>query len=140
MGQDRAVVHQLGQHPYNGVNSFRFTNADGHTEVVRWSMRPLAPFEAMDAEQRKQAGWITSARSSSSAAKGASAVGDVGHHCRRGRCGERSFDSVAGRPPPVKLGTLTLTALQPQAGGACNNLNFDPLILPSGIAGSDDPI
>jgi catalase len=40
----------------------------------------------------------------------------------------------------VKAGTLTLSSMQPQATGACRDLNYDPLILPSGVAGTDDPI
>jgi catalase len=40
----------------------------------------------------------------------------------------------------VKVGTLSLVSMEPQAEGACRDLNYDPLILPSGIAGSDDPI
>jgi catalase len=38
------------------------------------------------------------------------------------------------------IGTLTLTHAEPQASGPCRDLNFDPLILPDGIKGSDDPI
>jgi catalase len=126
---------------YNGVNSFRFTNADGHTEVVRWSMRPLAPFEAMDAEQRKQA----SLDYLSDEFQQRLAKGPVQWEMWATIAAEGDAVNDPSIPWPedrrqVKLGTLTLTALQPQAGGVCNNLNFDPLILPSGIAGSDDPI
>jgi catalase len=126
---------------YNGVNSFRFTANDGNEHAVRWSMRPQAAFEAMSPEQRAQAGldyladefaqrlaqgpvrwdmWVTLA-------------GD----------GDDINDPSSAWPDDrrrVKAGTLSLTAMQPQAGGACNNVNFDPLILPSGIAGTDDPI
>jgi catalase len=42
--------------------------------------------------------------------------------------------------PETTIGTLTLTSAQAQATGPCRDLNFDPLILPTGIAGSDDPI
>lgn len=37
-------------------------------------------------------------------------------------------------------GTLSLDHAQPQASGPCRDLNYDPLILPKGIAASNDPI
>ena len=40
----------------------------------------------------------------------------------------------------ITVATLVLTQWQPQAEGPCRDLNFDPLILPTGVAGSDDPI
>ncbi|MGH8039642.1 MAG: catalase family peroxidase [Stenotrophomonas sp.] len=126
---------------YNGVNSFRFTAADGKTQVVRWSMRPQAPFEAMSAEQRAQAGLDYLAD-------------EFGRRLAQGPVRWDMWVTIADAsdaindpsiPWPeqrrqVNVGTLSLAAMQPQAGGACNNLNFDPLILPSGIAGTDDPI
>ncbi len=126
---------------YNGVNSFRFINAAGEEQVVRWSMRPTAAFEAMSAEQRAQAGldyladefqqrlaqgpvqwemWVTLAEPSD-------AINDP------------SIPWPAERRQ-VKVGTLSLTSMQPQASGACRDINFDPLILPSGIDGTEDPI
>ena len=35
---------------------------------------------------------------------------------------------------------LTVTALQGEDTGACRDINFDPLVLPAGIAASDDPL
>lgn len=42
--------------------------------------------------------------------------------------------------PQVDAGIVEITAAQPQPGGACNGLNFDPLVLPQGIEPSNDPI
>ena len=35
---------------------------------------------------------------------------------------------------------LTVMALQGEDTGACRDVNFDPLVLPAGIAASDDPL
>ncbi|MEG2981823.1 MAG: catalase, partial [Stenotrophomonas sp.] len=126
---------------YNGVNSFRFTAADGRHHDVRWSMRPQAEFVEMTAAQRAQAGgdylaeefqqrlaqgpvrwdmWVT-------IAEDGDAVDDPSQVWPMQR-------------RQVKVGTLSLVSMQPQAEGACRDLNYDPLILPSGIAGSNDPI
>ncbi|MFL9583967.1 catalase family peroxidase [Stenotrophomonas sp. AB1(2024)] len=126
---------------YNGVNSFRFTNADGQSQVVRWSMRPQAAFEAMTAEQRAQAGLDYLADEFSQRLAQGPVRWDM--WVTIAEPGDAINDPSIPWPDSrrqVKVGTLSLTALQPQAGGACNNLNFDPLILPSGIAGTDDPI
>lgn len=40
----------------------------------------------------------------------------------------------------INAGTLVLNKAIPQQQGPCNDINYDPLILPDGIAASDDPI
>ena len=40
----------------------------------------------------------------------------------------------------VDAGTLTVVALESEAAGHCRDVNFDPLMLPRGIAPSDDPL
>lgn len=38
------------------------------------------------------------------------------------------------------MGTLTLSDATPEEAGNCRDVNFDPLVLPDGIAPSDDPL
>ena len=40
----------------------------------------------------------------------------------------------------VDAGTLVLVKAQAQNDGECRDINYDPLILPDGIAASDDPL
>ena len=40
----------------------------------------------------------------------------------------------------VDLGTLTLDHVESEATSPARDINFDPLVLPSGIAPSDDPL
>ena len=40
----------------------------------------------------------------------------------------------------IKAGVLTLTSASPQQGGACEKINFDPLVMTSGIAPTNDPV
>lgn len=126
---------------FNGVNAFRLIDAQGKERVVRWSMRPHTPFVAADPEQLKGA-----ARDYLAA--------DLD---RRLAAGPLQWDMVMqfaapGDPiddpskpwpdsrPETVVGTLTLTRAEPQANGPCRDLNFDPLILPKGIAATDDPV
>ena len=40
----------------------------------------------------------------------------------------------------VDVGTLTIDHVEGEAPGNCRDINFDPLVLPSGIEPSDDPL
>ena len=40
----------------------------------------------------------------------------------------------------MAAGTLVIESAGPQATGACRDVNYDPTILPAGIAVSDDPV
>lgn len=40
----------------------------------------------------------------------------------------------------IDAGTLTLTSIETEKAGNARDINFDPLVLPSGIEGSDDPL
>jgi catalase len=131
----------LGNTRYNGVNAFFLKDAQGAERAVRWSMRPQTPFVALTPEQLK-------------AADANFLAEDLD---KRLAAGPLKWDMVAqfaapGDPitdpskawpdtrPETTLGTLTLVHAEPQATGPCRDLNFDPLILPTGIKGSDDPI
>ncbi|MEL1265320.1 catalase family peroxidase [Pseudoxanthomonas putridarboris] len=126
---------------YNSVNAFRFTDAHGTTRLVRWTMRPQTPFHAMDSAQRQRADADFLAE-------------DLRARLAQGPLRWDMVVTVAGPgdavddpslPWPesreqVVVGTLTLAQAEPQATGACRDVNFDPLILPPGVAASDDPI
>jgi catalase len=40
----------------------------------------------------------------------------------------------------IDAGTLVLERSEPQESGPCRDINYDPLVLPAGIAASDDPL
>jgi len=40
----------------------------------------------------------------------------------------------------LKVGTLTISSAMTQKGAACENINFDPLVMADGIAPTDDPV
>jgi catalase len=126
---------------YNGVNSFRFIAADGSEHFVRWSMRPQAPFVEMTPEQRAQAGLDYLADEFQQRLAQGPVRWDM--WVTLAEAGDPVDDPSQvwpGQRRQVKVGTLSLTSMQAQADGACRDLNYDPLILPRGIKGSDDPI
>ncbi len=126
---------------YNGVNTFRFTNAAGQARNVRWSMLPRTPFEAMTPDARESAGVDFLSQ-------------DLATRLGRGplrwdmavTLAEPGDDiNDASQPWPdarrkVTVGTVVIERTEPQSTGACRDVNFDPLILPAGVEGSSDPI
>lgn len=126
---------------YNGIHAFRFVDAEGGSRFVRWSMRPLAPFVALDGAQREAAGPDFLAR-------------ELQERLAQGPVRWEMVVTVAGpgdavddpsRPWPadreqVAVGTVVIDSAVAQAGGECRDINFDPLILPTGVEASADPV
>ena len=129
------------QAQYNGINAFYFVAADGSRTAVRWSMvpdagyAPINPAEVAgkgenflfdDLTAAVAAGPVTWTLTAQIAAEG-----------------DDLLDATLPWPAEretVTLGTLTLSATEPLDTGACQDENFDPLFLPTGIEPSDDPI
>ena len=59
---------------------------------------------------------------------------------RARRHGFRSRMATVGGRKVLNAGTLVLESTQPQLSGECRDINYDPLVLPAGIEGSDDPL
>ncbi|MEO6517533.1 MAG: catalase family peroxidase [Pseudoxanthomonas sp.] len=126
---------------YNGVNAFRFTNRAGEQKYVRWSMQPQTPFEAMSPEQR-------------AAADDNFLSEDLAARLAQGPLRWDMVVTLAAADDPIKdasqpwpedrqqltVGTVVIESTTPQTTGACRDINYDPLVLPVGVDGSDDPV
>jgi catalase len=126
---------------YNGLNAFRFVSAAGRSTPVRWSLVPEDPVREPQAN---------SARPTDRNYLFDDLIARVGQGPLRYRLvvtvgdpGDPTNDAntpwPAGRRR-VEAGVLTITGVQDEAHGACRDVTFDPLILPHGIASSDDPL
>ncbi|MGO9597680.1 MAG: catalase family peroxidase [Isosphaeraceae bacterium] len=134
----RAVSSGFGNSTYHGLHAFRFINAAGDSIPVRWLMMPEQPFEAA---------------STASAPHDKNYLFDalVTHLQRQplrwhliiiGQPGDPTHDPSIPWPEgreKVDVGTLTLDRVESDETSAATNINFDPLVLPVGIAPSDDP-
>lgn len=126
---------------YNGVNAFRFIDGAGRTRFVRWSMRPQAPFEPLPATTRQQAEADYLQRDlQQRLAQGALRWDLVVTEAAPGDpVNDPSQPWPASRPQQV-VGTLVLDRSEPQTTGACRDVNYDPTVVPDGVALSGDPI
>lgn len=128
------------QERFNGLNSFVFTDASGADHVVRWSFIPAAAPVAVPADELKQrdpdflSKEITQ-RVQQQPQRWTMAVTVA-------NAGDPTADPSQPWPADrrtVDVGTLVVTAIEPEPDGPCRDINFDPTVLPRGMHVSDDP-
>ncbi|MES1176639.1 MAG: catalase family peroxidase [Myxococcales bacterium] len=125
---------------YQSLNAFLFVNESGVVAPVRWAMVSVQPFEPVkpapaDASKNYLFESLHAA---------------VAHQPIRyrllvtvGQPGDPTADATLPWPSDrqvVEVGTLTIDQLQGEAESPARDINFDPLVLPNGIQGSDDPL
>jgi catalase len=125
---------------FNSLNAFELIDAAGRTTPVRWSMVPLEPFTpASPATTPNATNFLFDAL-----------IARLSREPLRwrlvlvlGQPGDPTNDATLAWPEDrerVDVGTLTIDHIDGEATGAARTINFDPLVLPNGIAGSDDPL
>ena len=144
------ALHVIAAHPfssgfanatYNGLDAFRFTNAAGDSHAVRWSFVPEDAFapDLPTAAQHQDRNYLFDALIARAK------LGAIRWHLILTVASQGDPTNDATLPWPansarVDAGTLVLNSVQDEADGRCRDVNFDPLILPAGIAPSDDPM
>ncbi|MFT0861939.1 catalase family peroxidase [Ancylobacter sp. G4_0304] len=125
---------------FHSLNAFLFTNAKGQTQAVRWALVPEAPVTPLtdaklaalgpDHLETEIATRVASAPQSWKLMVTVAAPGDPTNDPSQPWPAERRA---------IEAGTLVVDAIEAEADGPCRDINFDPTILPDGIAVSDDP-
>ncbi|MCK0206713.1 catalase family peroxidase [Starkeya koreensis] len=137
----RAVSSGFADARYNGLDAFRFIDAAGRSTPVRWSMVPLDPVVA-------QAPPPAGARDPNYLFDdliARMATGPLRYRLvvTAAAPGDPTDDATVAWPEgreQVDAGTLTLDHVEAEGPGNCRDINYDPLVLPDGIAPSDDPL
>jgi catalase len=123
---------------YYGLNAFRFVNADGASTYVRWAFEPMQPYEAGTATSQDK-NFLFDAL-----------IASIHQHPLQWRLiltvaqpGDPIDNATVPWPEgreQVDVGTLTLDSVESEETSPARDINFDPLVLPAGIAPSDDPL
>ena len=126
---------------YNSLDAFRFVNAVGASTPVRWSMVTAEPFEpgAPDQATAQDKNYLFAAL----IARIEQAPLRWHLIVTTGQPDDPTDDATTPWPDNrehVDVGTLTIDHIESEAPGNCRDVNFDPLVLPFGIAPSDDPL
>ncbi len=123
---------------YNSLNAFRFTNEAGTISFVRWALVPASPLNGADAPSTDKNylfdHLIASVRKGPVTWTLVVTVASAG---------DATSDATVPWPPDrqrVEVGTLTIDHVESEQTSPARDINFDPLVLPSGIAASDDPL
>lgn len=126
---------------FNGVNSFLLRSASGEQRAVRWSMRPHTEPRVLSAEERTAAdGGFLEQEFAQRVAGGPVRWDMVLTLAEPGDVVEDPSQQWPAGRTQVVAGTLEISSASPQATGECRDINFDPLVLPRGIAPSNDPV
>jgi catalase len=126
---------------FHSLNAFRFTNAAGDSIPVRWILTPEQPFEpartARDDKNYLFDGLIAAMHGPPARSLRWHLVVIIG------KPGDPTNNASLVWPKDreqVDVGTLTLDELKSDDDSPATYINFDPLVLPDGIAPSDDPL
>jgi catalase len=136
----RKIASGFENDTYNGLNAFELVDAAGKRTPVRWAMVPVdayaAPGGALPQDRPNAVFDALIERVKR---------GPVQWHLMLtiGQPGDPTKDATLAWPEgreKVDVGTLTVDRVESEETSPARALNFDPLILPDGIAGSDDPL
>lgn len=126
---------------YNSLNAFRLVGQDGKATPVRWAMVPAQPFKPADA---------ANADTQDKNYQFDALIALIQHQPLQwrlvitvGQPGDPTDDATIAWPSErtrIDVGTLTIDRIAAEGAGGCRDIVFDPLILPSGIEASDDPL
>jgi catalase len=137
----RAVSSGFADSTFNSLDAFRFVNAAGRSVPVRWSTVPSqafvaeTPAQAADADKNYLFQEL---------------IMQIHQHPLQwhlavtiGQPGDSTDDATLPWPAnrqQVDAGTVTIDGVSSEDDGPCTDVNYDPLVLPSGIEPSDDPL
>jgi catalase len=135
----RQVTSGFANSTFNSLNAFRFVDAAGASVPVRWSMVPVQPSAVESAAATGDKNYLFD-----------DLIAQIAQRPRQwrlivtiGQADDPTNDATlpwpAGRRQ-VDAGTVTIDHASSEDGGRCTAVNYDPLVLPSGIEPSDDPL
>jgi catalase len=134
------VSSGFGNSTFHSLNAFRLINAAGDSIPVRWILTPVQPFEAA----------VTGSAPKDKNDLFDALIAQIHAQPLRwhliviiGQLGDPTNDATIAWPAgreQVDVGTLTLERVESDDTSPARDINFDPLVLPAGIASSDDPL
>ncbi|QVQ25383.1 catalase family peroxidase [Achromobacter deleyi] len=124
---------------YYGLNAFYLVDAQGTRRPVRWQLAPLDAAAAQAAQPQHDADYLQADLEQRLA------QGPLRWRLlvTLGAAGDPTSDATRQWPADrttVDAGIVVITRSVSQEDGPCRDVNYDPTVLPRGIALSDDPL
>ncbi|WP_313625443.1 catalase family peroxidase [Kosakonia sp.] len=124
---------------FNSLNAFRFMDKADVAHLVRWSMVPHTDYQPISADEKRDNNFLQTDLKQR-LAQGPLKWDLLITVAQPGDDGSNAAKVWPADRQTINAGTLVLTRATEQQYGPCNDINYDPLILPDGIAASDDPL
>lgn len=125
---------------YHSINAFYLLDAKGQRQAVRWVAVPQASAQAMaddiSASERDALQLELAQRLENDPVRFDLMVSFAD-------ASDDENDATIAWPAErktINAGTVVISAVHAQNGGACDGINFDPLVLPRGMQATADPI
>lgn len=135
------VPASFGSVNYWGVHAFAFVAANGKKQWGKWVFEPAGGTQSLSDDEAKAKGpdfLIDDLR------QRVGAAGVVfNFNLELAEAGDKLDSAVVPLPAgrkKVTLGQLVVKSVSADAGGACLNVTFNPMLLPKGVEPSDDPM
>ena len=124
---------------YYSINAFRATPADGQMHYIRWSMVPEAQATPVTPDEKSRPDFLDDEL------RDRLSHGPLRWHLivTVAQAGDPTTDATQAWPDnraKIDAGTLTIERETSQADGDCRDINYDPTVLPAGLAVSGDPL
>jgi catalase len=136
--KERVISSGFGDSTFRSLNAFRFTNAAGVSTFVRWEFVPEQTVRMSSALPSQPNGLFDQLTS------------DLQRSPLRWKLivvvaqpGDPTNDATTAWPADrerVHVGTLILDRVEAEDVSPATDITFDPLVLPKGMAPSDDPL
>jgi catalase len=148
--ESAAALQVIHSHPmssgfenstFNSLNAFRCINASAVVSWVRWSLAPVQPFEPLRAANAIETGtnYLFDAL-----------IASIHRQSLKwhlvftvAQPGDPTDDATlpwASDRVQIDVGTLTIDHVESDDTSPARDINFDPLVLPDGMAPSNDPL
>ena len=121
---------------YNSINAFYLVNSNGEKQAVRWTMQPTVlvssdNLEGVDALHQEITNRV--------------AKENIIFDWVFTLANEKVDENNPAKAWPdsreqITAGQIVITGVTPQLQGECHGINYDPLVLPTGIEATRDPI
>lgn len=125
---------------YHSINAFYLIDEAGEHHAVRWVMVPQASAQPMP---KDTSGSDTNALQLELAQRLEAGAVRFDMLVTFADSSDDENNPTVAWPSDrktINAGTIVIHAVQDQKGGACNGINYDPLVLPHGMAATADPI
>ncbi|MRJ44811.1 catalase family peroxidase [Idiomarina loihiensis] len=121
---------------YNSINAFYLVNSNGEKQAVRWAMQPTVSvsadhLEGVDALHQEITNRV--AKENIVFDWVFTLANDADDENNPTKAWPDSREQITA-------GQIVITGVTPQLQGECHGINYDPLVLPTGIEATRDPI